>query len=212
MNYYIVCNSEKILERGEKILRICNTIPRIMEVLSQYKTRDGITPKKVDNIQNADFVVRIDRDMAEHNPFDSMYNLHNKMKTDMDEIMEIDVSNLENRTRFKKPVMFINFINADNASQLVDQFVINNRSQKPKDPKNIYVELHFSNPKMKDHNDILLEENEELTRFMKALNHDLIFTPMPTNNWKILYWFLGFVAICLIAFGLYRLYRKYKKQ
>jgi hypothetical protein len=196
MNYYIVCDEDKTTKWNKKDINICNIVPRIEQVLAQYKTPNGITPKKVGNMEYANFIVRVDDDIPGDRFIEGF-----SMKSNIKDIIQKKQDKNEYETI--KPVLFINFTTANN----LDLWEYSLGSF----PNNHTV-LNLSGYKIGNYDNILQTENKELTKFMKALNPDLKFTPMPTNNWKILYWFLGFVAICLIAFGLYRLYKKYKKQ
>jgi hypothetical protein len=194
MNYYIVCDENETIKWNNEHINICNIVPRIEQVLSQYKTPNGITPKKVGNMEDANFIVRIDTDISGDRFLEFL-----SMKSNIKDAIQYK----EKEYMTSKPVLFINFTEANNK----DLWEYSTGSF----PNNHTV-LHLSGYIIGNYDNILQTKNTQLTNFMEALNPDLKFTPMPTNNWKILYWFLGFVAICLIAFGLYRLYKKYKKQ
>ena len=229
MDYYLICHDKMIKWNGKKI-NTCFIVPHIEKVLAQYTKPDGIKPKRVDIIDDASFIVRIDNDIEGGRYIEDLTIIEprlfkeNKKKNKNDTLDEFELffseqplskekenkkengNEKENKTELKMPVIFINFTQAN-------MLPFYSWLYTDKTYNHIMAELHLSYHKIGNFSNILQTENETLTTFMKTIGGgNIIFTPMPMPDYKMLYWLLGCVGILLFAFILYKLYKKYRKQ
>ena len=174
--------------------------PRLEKLLSQYKKRDGKPlMEKVDDIKDSDFIINIVSTIS--------YTTRELIKPILDNY------------GYDKSILVIN--------NIFKIYMINKKPyEHSENPNNIYGCMNIVD---EIYSDIFLSKNIYINSFINSVykinpnfknmtfDNEITFEKtihdyISDKHLKVLYRFLGLIAICLIAFGLYRLYRKYKKQ